>query len=91
VADEPGGRQLGVALDELEADAELGSDRPQQRRLPRAGRPLQQDVAPGGQGGDDDLELAAAADDALGQAVEQRGLAQNVITPRMFLPSRMSW
>ena len=58
VADEAGRRQLGVALDEGEADAELVGDGPEQRRLPGAGRPLEQDVAAGGEGRDDDLQLA---------------------------------
>ena len=40
VADEAGRRQLGVALDELEADAELVGDGAQQRRLAGARRAL---------------------------------------------------
>jgi hypothetical protein len=48
-------------------------------------------VAPGGEGGDDDLQLPPPPDDPRRQAVEQHAVTQNVITPRMFLPSRMSW
>ena len=70
--DEPGRRQLGVALHELEADAELVGHRPQQRRLPGARRTLEQDVPPGGERGHDQLELATPADDVPAQAVEQR-------------------
>jgi hypothetical protein len=91
VPHETGRRELGVALDELESDPELVGDGAQQRRLARARRPLQQDVASRGQGRYDDLLLPPAPDDPSRQAVEQGAVGQNVITPRMFLPSRMSW
>ncbi len=61
VADEPRRRQLGVALDELEADAELVGDGAQQRRLAGARRTLDEDVAAGVERGEDELELAPAA------------------------------
>jgi hypothetical protein len=48
-------------------------------------------VAPGRQGRHDDLLLPPAPDDPSGQAVEKGPVGQNAITPRMFLPSRMSW
>jgi hypothetical protein len=50
VADQPRRRQLGVALDELEPDAELGGDGTQQGGLPCPWRALQQDVASGDPG-----------------------------------------
>ena len=72
VADEAGRGQLGVALDELEADAELVGDGPQQRRLAGAGRALDEDVAPGVEGGQHELELALAPDEATLQVGERR-------------------
>ena len=64
VADEAGRGQLGVALDELEAEPELVGDGAQQRALAGARRPLEQHVAVGGQRGDHQFDLALAADDA---------------------------
>ena len=72
VADEAGRRELGVALHELEADAELVGHRPQQRRLARARRSLQEDVAAGGQRRHHDLLLAPPADDPGAEPVDQR-------------------
>ena len=72
VPDEAGRRQLGVALDELEADAELVGDGPQQRRLAGAGRTLDEDVAPGVEGRQHELQLALATDEPAAQAVEHR-------------------
>jgi hypothetical protein len=63
VADQLGGGQVGVALDEQQRDAPFGGDRPQQRGLAGARRPLQQDVAAGGDGGQQQIQLAAAADE----------------------------
>ena len=103
VADEAGRGELGVALDELEADAELVGDGAQQRRLAGARRALEQDVAVGGQRGDDELDLAAAADDVgrrLGRArpavdvsdARRDRVGQSwTMTPRMFSPSRIAW
>ena len=72
VPDEAGRRQLGVALDELEADAELVGDGPQQRRLAGAGRALDEDVASGVEGGQHELQLALAPDEPAAEAVERR-------------------
>src|SRR5262249_57594042 len=90
-ADRPGGGELGVALDDLDPDAELVGEGPQQRRLAGAGRPFQEDGASGGERGHDDLQLPPPPDAPPGEPVQQDAVAQNVITPRMFLPSRMSW
>ena len=68
VADQPGGRELGVALDELEADAQLVGHGAQQRRLAGARRALQQDVPAGGQRRDHQLQLPPPAHDVVGQA-----------------------
>ena len=72
VADEAGRRQLGVALDELEADAELVGDGAQQRRLAGAGRALDEDVAAGVERRQHELELALAPDEATPQVGERR-------------------
>ena len=66
VADQPGGRQVGVALDEHQRDAPLGGDRPQQRRLRRPGRALEQHVPAGGDRGQQQVELAVPADQVPG-------------------------
>ena len=63
VPDQAGRRQLGVALDELEADAELVGDGPQERRLAGPRRPLDEDVAAGVEGGEHELQLAPPADE----------------------------
>ena len=76
VADQPGGGQLGVALDELEADPELAGDRPEQRRLAGARRAFDQYVAAGVEGGEDQLELAPAPDEPAGKAVERLSRAR---------------
>jgi hypothetical protein len=70
VADEAGRGQLGVALDELEADAELVGDGAQQRRLAGAGRALDDHVAPGVEGRQDELELPLAPDETVLQVGE---------------------
>jgi hypothetical protein len=51
VPDQPGEREVGVALDDNQRDAPFDSDRTQQRRLRGARRPFQQDVATGGHRG----------------------------------------
>jgi hypothetical protein len=100
VPDEPRRRELGVALDELEADPELVRDGTQQRGLARARWPLEQHVAVGGQGGDDEFDLAPPPDDAASRstsevAVDRRAswtdAQSNTMTPRMFSPSRIAW
>jgi hypothetical protein len=65
VADQPRGRQLGVALDELDAELDGVRDGAQQRRLAGARRAFEDDVNAGGQCGGQDLRLAAQADDPL--------------------------
>ena len=72
VPDEAGRRQLGVALDELEADAELVGDGPQQRRLAGARRALDEDVAAGVEGGEHELELPPPPDEAVSSRRAQR-------------------
>ncbi len=106
VADEPGRGEFGVALDELETDAQLEGDGAQQRRLAGAGRPLDEDVAVGDERGDDEFDLAATADDGRPDAIDERrrvggrvrhavsscsGQEPCTITPRMFSPSRIAW
>ena len=81
VADEAGRRQLGVALDELEADAELGGDGAQQRRLAGARRALDEDVAPGVEGGEHELELASPPDEPVAEA-GQRGASPTGVSHR---------
>ena len=63
MTDEAGRCELGVALDELETDTELVGDGAQERRLARAGRALDQHVPVDGEGGDDELDLAAPPDE----------------------------
>ena len=72
VADQARRRQLGVALDELEADAELVGHGTQQRRLAGAGRAFQQHMATGRERGNDQLDLARAADDRDRAAIDER-------------------
>ena len=72
VADQSRRGQLSVALDELEPDAELVGDGAQQRRLAGAGRTLDEHVAAGIEGGEDELELALAADEPPAQSGECR-------------------
>ena len=102
MADEPGRREFGVALDELEADAELQGDGAQERRLAGAGGTLDQDVSIGDEGRDDEFDLALAPDDGRPDALDERcGVGGRVqawtdqepctITPRMFSPSRIAW
>ena len=55
--------EFGIAFNELETDAEFVGDGAQQRALTGARRPLEHDVAIGGQRGDHEFELAAPADD----------------------------
>ncbi len=63
VADEASRGQLGVALDELEPDAEFVRHGAQQRRLAGAGRPLDDHVTVGDQRSDDQFDLTSSADD----------------------------
>ena len=94
MADQASRRQLGVALDELEAEAELVGDSAQQRALASARRTLQQHVTVGGQCGDHQLDLPLASPDAAEHALDQRGGISHgysyTNTPRMFLPAFMS-
>jgi hypothetical protein len=86
-------RKLGVALDELETQAELASDRTQQRALARARWAFEDDVPVCHQRGDHELELASPADDLTRRSFEQlvrQGRQTNLRTPRMFLPAFMS-
>jgi hypothetical protein len=76
VPDQSGGRQLGVALDELEADPELAGNGPQQRRLAGAGWALDEHMAAGVECGEDQLELAPSPDQPAGEAVERLGGAR---------------
>jgi len=55
--------ELGVALDELESDAETTGHRTQQRRFPGARGTLEEHVAIGREGGEHQLHLPGAADD----------------------------
>jgi hypothetical protein len=91
VTDQPGRCQLGVALDELEPDAELVRDRSQQRRLPGAGRPLDEHVTVGCQCRDDELDLAPAADELRPEALDECHGASWTMIPRRFSPSRIAW
>ena len=72
VPDEAGRGELGVALDELEPDAELGGDGAQQRRLAGARRALDEDVAAGVEGGEHELDLAPPPDEAVTEPIERR-------------------
>ncbi len=60
VAEQPGGRQLGVALDRHVPDAGGRGEVAKRGRLARAGRALEQHVRPGAERGDDELDLAPA-------------------------------
>ena len=71
VADEARRGELGVALDELEAEAELVGHGAQQRALAGARRTLQQDVPVGGQRGHDQLDLPLAPDHPAEHPLEQ--------------------
>ena len=73
VPDESRRRQLGVALDELEADAQLVGDGPEQRRLAGAGRPLDHDVAAGVERGEHELELPPPPDAGVGSVAPSDG------------------
>ena len=101
VADDAGRRELGVALDELESDPQLSRDRTQQRRLAGAGRPLDDDVAIGGDRCDGQFDLAYPTDDRRRQSVDELVEISAVgvlpvlrhpcrMTPRMFSPSRIA-
>ena len=95
VPDEARRRQLGVALDEGEADAQLVGDRPEQGRLARTRRPLQQDVAAGGRARRRRSPAPAGGrphGGGAGRGGRPRSARQSkTITPRMFSPSRMAW
>jgi len=65
-------RELGVALHEGEAQAELVGHGPQQRGLAGAGRALDEDVTSGVQGRQHQLQFAAATDEPTAEAVEHR-------------------
>ena len=71
VADQPRGRQLRVALDQLDAEAGGVRDGAQERGLAGAGRALEHDVAAARQRGGEHLRLAPQADDALVDRGEQ--------------------
>ncbi len=72
VTDEAGGRQLGVALDELEADTQLVGDGAQERRLAGARRPFDQHVPVDGERGDDELDLTAPPDETSPEPFDER-------------------
>ena len=65
MADELGGREVGVPLDEHERDAPFGGDGPEHGGLARARWALEQQVPPGGHGGPQELELPGAPDHSL--------------------------
>ena len=65
VADQPGRRQLGVALHQHERHAGAVGQRAQQRRLPGARWALEDDVAAGRERGRHDLRLPDPGDDPL--------------------------
>ncbi len=65
MADEPGGAQLGVALDQYQTDARPLGQGAEERGLAGPGRPFEQHAASGGQGGGHDLDVAAATDEDL--------------------------
>jgi hypothetical protein len=71
MADQPRGGQLRVALDELHAAARRRGDRPQQRGLARAGRPVEHDVAALLQRDGEDLRLPAKAHDGVERAGQE--------------------
>ena len=71
VPDEPGRGQLGIALDELEPEAELKRDSAQQRALASAGRPLEQHMTIGVERSEHEFYLTPASDDTGAQPVEQ--------------------
>jgi hypothetical protein len=60
VADEPGGGQLGVALDEEERGVPAARHGPEKRGLPRAGRAFEHHMRPGVERGDEQFCLAFA-------------------------------
>jgi hypothetical protein len=60
--DQPGGRQLGVALHEHDGASVLPRDRAQQRRLAGARRTLDDHVPAGRERDGEDLALATQAD-----------------------------
>ena len=72
VADQPGRCQFGVALDELEAEAQLVGNRTQQGALAGARRALEQHVTIGGQCRNDQLDFSFAADDAAQHPLDER-------------------
>ena len=107
LADQPRGRELGVALDEHDLLARVRRDGPQQGGLAGAGRPLQHHVPPGRERDGEYLALATQADDRReldhGSSRmrdectrECRSFLRSddqskTTTPFWFLPSCMSW
>ena len=71
MADEARRGELGVALDELEADPQLLGDGAQQRALAGPGGTLQDDVAIGHEGRHHQLQLAPSSDDLAVQSIDQ--------------------
>ena len=74
VPDQPGRGQLGVALDEVERRRPLRGDGPQQRRLPRPRRALEQHVRAAVEGGHEQLDLAGPVED--GESVTEHTQAR---------------
>jgi len=66
-------RELGVPLDEHEVETVDTGNGAQHRRLPRPGRPFEQHVPARVERGNDELDLASAADDGRPQLVDGRG------------------
>ena len=89
VADQLGGRQVRVALDEDQRDAPLRGNAPQQGALAGAGRSLQDDVAPGSHGRQHQVKLALAADQVPADSVPDGADPQGAFRPghRIVLPA----
>ena len=98
--DQPGRRELGVALGEDHRPARLAGDVPQQGGLAGARRALDHHVPAGLQRDGEHLALPPQPDDGRGPrppghgGSRRAGRAQEppyTITPRTFLPSSRSW
>jgi hypothetical protein len=85
VADHPRRGELGVALDEDDAEPGLLGDDPEQGRLAGARRPLEEHVTAGGERHREHLGLAAQADDVGGDPLEEMGRGER---GRRTLPPR---
>jgi hypothetical protein len=90
VTDQARRRQFGVALDELEPDAELVGHLAQERRLAGARGSLEEDVAVGGERGHHEVDLPAPAHHRTGQPGDQLVHQSKRMTPRMFSPLRIA-